>query len=279
MKRALALLTLLLLPALAQKPVVVATIKPYALLLQEVVGEKAEAVALVPPSANPHIYEPTPSQVRQVAAARLVVANGAGLDGWIVDKVVRPNAINVPVFTMAQAIGGPLLTTPSGPDPHFWLDPLRVGRALPALAEALAQVDPQGGAVYKANAARLYAELLRLDQEVRHLLSERKRPGVLTLRNPFRYFATQYRVPILYTIVPNPDAPDATARAVAEGRKVAQENGLRHILAPLPARSQALPLAQNLGMEAVIADVLGEGASSYRDLVRKVALAFQQALR
>ncbi|MCH1927937.1 metal ABC transporter substrate-binding protein, partial [Shewanella sp. C31] len=68
-----------------------------------------------------------------------MVANGAGLDGWVVDKVVRPNALGTPVFFVSEHTGEPPLATPTGPDPHLWLDPLRVARSLPALAEALAQ--------------------------------------------------------------------------------------------------------------------------------------------
>lgn len=82
---------------------------------------------------------------------------------------------------------------------------------------------------------------------MRDLLKERARPGVITLRNPFRYFAARYEVPILYTIVPNPDAPDATAKAAAEGKRLAQEKGIRSLLAPLAAKVQALPLGQSLG--------------------------------
>lgn len=278
MRRALAFALFALMAALAQKPVV-ATIRPYGLLLRELAGGRLEVAVLVPPSANPHVYEPTPAQVRQVAGARLVVANGAGLDGWVVDKVVRPNALGTPIFFLAERTGEPLLTTPTGPDPHVWLDPLRVAGALPALAEALAQADPQGAALYRTRAVRLRAELERLDQEMRGLLAERKRPGVITLRNPFRYFTARYGVPILYTIVPNPEAPEATAKAAAEAKKVAQEKGIRHVLAPLAAKGQALPLAQNLGLEAILADVLGEEAKTYPELVRKVAEAFAQALR
>lgn len=197
MRRALAFAFFTLMATLAQKPVVAATIRLYGLLLRELVGERLEVAVLVPPSANPHVYEPTPAQVRQVAGARLVVANGEGLDGWVVDKVVRPNALGTPVFSVAEHTGEPLLTTPTGPDPHVWLDPLRVAGALSALAEALAQADPQGAALYRTRAVRLRAELERLDQEMRGLLAERKRPGVITLRNPFRYFTPRYGVPIL----------------------------------------------------------------------------------
>lgn len=114
---------------------------------------------------------------------------------------------------------------------------------------------------------------------MRNLLEGRAKPGILTLRNPFRYFAQRYQIPILYVVVPNPDDPEATAKAVAEAKKVAAEKGLRYFLAPLPAKPQALPMAKNLGLEAVLVDVLGEEAGTYRELILGVAKSVAQALK
>ncbi|MGC8876675.1 metal ABC transporter substrate-binding protein [Thermus sp.] len=277
-KRLSALLLVLGL-AFGQKPTAVATIQPHALFLRSLVGDRMEVGLLVPPSTNPHVFDPSPSQVQAVARARLVVANGAKLDDWILDKVVRPNSLKTPVVVLAEALGAGLIKTPTGPDPHFWLDPLLMAKSLPSLVEALSQVDSVGGAVYRARAARLEAELARLDREVAGLLQTRKAPGVLTFRNPLRYFAARYGVRVLYNIVPNPEAPDVSAKAVAEAQRVAKEAGVRHLLIPLAAKEQGVAVARNLGLEPVLVDVLGEGARDYPTLLRGVAEAFAQSLR
>ncbi len=211
--------------ALGQKPTAVATIQPHALFLRSLVGDRMEVGLLVPPATNPHVFDPSPSQVQAVARARLVVANGAKLDDWILEKVVRPNSLKTPVVVLAEALGDGLIKTPTGPDPHLWLDPLLMAKALPSLVEALSRVDPAGGAVYRARAARLEAELVRLDREVAGLLQARKGPGVITFRNPLRYFAARYGVKVLYNIVPNPDSPDISAKAVAEARGWPRKRG------------------------------------------------------
>ncbi|WP_243028737.1 metal ABC transporter substrate-binding protein [Thermus albus] len=265
--------------AFAQKPTVVVTIEPYRFLLQELVGDRMQVSVLVPPSFNPHVYEPTPSQVKEVAQARLVVANGAGLDKWVVDKLVRPNNLSVPVFQVADAVRAYLIATPAGPDPHIWVDPVLMARVVPPLAEALTKADPAGKALYQVKAQRLEKALQDLDKEVANYLKVRSKAGVIALRNPFRYFTQRYQIPILYVVVPNPEAPDASAKAVAEARRLAQEKGVRHLLAPLPAKTQAEPLARNMGLEVVLVDALGEKAASYRDLILNMAQAFAQALR
>lgn len=271
--------SLLIGAALAQKPTVVVTVEPYRFLLQELVGDRMLVRVLVPPSFNPHVYEPTPSQVKEVAQAALVVANGAGLDKWVVDKLVRPNNLNVPVFQATEVVAASLIPTPTGPDPHIWVDPALMAKVVPPLAEALAKVDPAGKALYQARAQRLERALRDLDREVADRLRVRSKPGVIALRNPFRYFSQRYQIPILYVVVPNPEAPDVTAKAVAEAKRLAQEKGVRHLLAPLPTKAQAEALARNMGLEVVLVDGLGEGATSYRDLILSVAQAFAQALR
>ncbi|BDG22610.1 metal ABC transporter substrate-binding protein [Thermus thermophilus] len=278
MRRTVPALLMALGLALAQKPAVVATIHPHGLFLRSLVGDRVGVSVLVPPSANPHVFDPSPSQVQAVAGARLVVANGARLDDWILEKVVRPNSLKTPVVVLAEALGSGLIKTPTGPDPHFWLDPLLMAKALPPLVEALSQADPAGGAVYRARAARLEAELARLDREVAGLLQGRKGPGVITFRNPLRYFTSRYGVKVLYNIVPNPDSPDISARAVAEAQRVAREAGVRHLLIPLAAKEQGVAVARNLGLEPVLVDVLGEGAGDYPTLLRKVAEAFARSL-
>lgn len=285
MQQLLAMLLVLVLVGFAQgnpsgqKPTVAVTINPYRFLVEELVRGRMEVAVLVPPSANPHVYDPTPSQVQQVAKARLVVANGAGLDKWVVDKIVRPNALDVPLFQVAEAVKEALIPTPTGPDPHIWVDPVLMAQVVPALAEALAKADPPGKVLYQTRAGRLERELRNLDREVRNLLGKRTKPGIIALRNPFRYFTQRYGIPILYVVVPNPEAPEASAKAVAEAKRIVQEKGLHYFLAPLPTKPQALPLANNLGLEVLLVDSIGEEAKTYRETILNMAQAFAQALK
>src|SRR5690349_13791724 len=63
---------------------VVATIFPLAALAREVAGPGDQVVSLLPAGANPHVFEPTPSQVWASHGADLVVRIGLGFDDWVV---------------------------------------------------------------------------------------------------------------------------------------------------------------------------------------------------
>ena len=69
---------------------VVTTIAPLGDFVTAVGGDRVEVTVLVPPGAEPHTYEPTPSQMKDVAKADLYVMNGAGLEFWM-DKVLGIN--------------------------------------------------------------------------------------------------------------------------------------------------------------------------------------------
>src|SRR5262245_29342242 len=76
-------------PAAAQDKVkVVATFSILADLVKNVGGDRVEVAALVGPNGDAHVYAPTPTDAKTLAAARLVVANGFGFEGWI-DRLVK----------------------------------------------------------------------------------------------------------------------------------------------------------------------------------------------
>ena len=63
----------------SEKVGVAVTILPLVEFVKVVGGEKIDAFAMVPPGANPHAYEPVPSQIRKLAEAKMYVKVGAGL--------------------------------------------------------------------------------------------------------------------------------------------------------------------------------------------------------
>ena len=72
---------------------VATTIAPLGDFVKAVGGEKVEVTVVVPPGAEPHTFEPTPSLMMDVARADLYVMNGAGLEFWM-DKLLQANKEN-----------------------------------------------------------------------------------------------------------------------------------------------------------------------------------------
>ena len=56
-------------------------------IAQNVAGDRFTVRTLIPPGADPHSFEPTPKDLGEVAAADLVIVNGGGLEGPLLDTL------------------------------------------------------------------------------------------------------------------------------------------------------------------------------------------------
>ncbi|WP_162599909.1 metal ABC transporter substrate-binding protein [Nocardioides solisilvae] len=74
-------------------------------------------------------------------------------------------------------------------DPHFWLDPLRMADLGDAVADGLADVDPEHATDYETAAARLRDELTTLDGEYAAGLADCERSTVVVSHDAFGYLA------------------------------------------------------------------------------------------
>ena len=70
------------------------------------------------PDHDPHLFETSPSVVRQIAAAQIVIYNGADYDPWmerLLKVTPRPGRVVI--------IAAGLVHKKAGDNPHLWYDP------------------------------------------------------------------------------------------------------------------------------------------------------------
>lgn len=79
-------------------------------------------------------------------------------------------------------------------DPHAWQSPVNVALYIGNIARGLTTVDPEGAAVYQANAASYIAELDALDAEIRAAIAAlpEDRRTVVTSHDAFGYLTAGY---------------------------------------------------------------------------------------
>ena len=120
-------------------------------LTRRVAGPDADVILVLPPGHTEHSFDPSPKDVEQVAASKVGVLVGLGLDPWM-EKLMKdaaPKAAlvkvgeKVPTITVKEgAIGDEAAdkarTKPEedhdhevgATDPHVWMDPSRA-RTMP----------------------------------------------------------------------------------------------------------------------------------------------------
>ena len=133
---------------------VVASISAWGSLAAEVGGDLVDVTTIVSsPSADPHDYEPTAEDARDLSTAQLVILNGAGYDEWaraIVDANDDPRQRVIDV--------GQLVGARAGENPHRWYFPSDVEAVADRIAAELRGLDPRDG-VALDRAAEVFAAI------------------------------------------------------------------------------------------------------------------------
>ena len=120
----------------------------------------------------PHEYAPTPGEMARLAQADALVVNGLGMEEFL-DSALERIGARVDVFDTSDAVGDflPLEEHEDDDDhghdhdhgeynPHLFASPLAEAAMAGGMAEYFSRIDPEGAAVYRANAKR-YADGMR----------------------------------------------------------------------------------------------------------------------
>ena len=286
--------TLVGVAAAAEPLPIVTTIQPLGLVVRELGGERVVVSVLVPPGASPHTFEPQPSDVRSLVAARLVVEVGGGLDGWVHPLLAAASArperltlLDLPgLDPLPAAPGAHVDAGPQDPahrlDPHAWLDPIRVRDVLvPALAAKLAALDPAGRADYEASRDRFVARLTALDAEIRNAFAGHGR-DFLAFHGAWRYFAKRYGLQEIGVIEEAPGEEPTPRELGALAQRARAANLPAILIEPQLSPRIAEMLAHDLGVAIVTVDPNGDptdpARATYEGLMTWNASAFARAL-
>jgi zinc/manganese transport system substrate-binding protein len=189
-------------------------------LVRAVGGERVDVETILEAGADPHDYEPRPSDVKTLADAALVVKSGGDIDAWL-DEVIENAGGEAQVVTLIDGVetrtGGHEHAEEEGDaeeddehaedelDPHWWQDPLNAVLAVHAVQRELAAADPDGQDVYRRNAERYKRRLHRLHADIERCMdrlapAERK---VVTTHDSLGYFAARYGIEIVGSVIPS----------------------------------------------------------------------------
>ena len=281
---AAALLLLPHAPAQAQqagKVDVLASFSVIADLVRQVGGDRVEVRSIVALSQDPHDFEPSPSDVRRVMKAQLIVINGLGFEPWA-DRFVK--AANYKGERLVASRGVKALSVRGAVDPHAWQDVENVKLYIENIRDALSKVDPAGASDYARNASAYGRELDTLNKEIKTGFASipKAQRRVITSHDAFNYFGDAYDVVFLapqgVSSSAEPSARDVAAiikQIRAENIKaIFFENALPQQLARQIASETGVRIAGKL-----YADVLGDNVRSYTEMMRhnyKAILAAQK---
>ncbi|WEV70723.1 zinc ABC transporter substrate-binding protein [Lactobacillus sp. ESL0785] len=155
---------LLTLSACAQMPKkngkisIITTTNVYADIAQNVVGKYGHAEAIITKGAmDPHDFEPTTNDAKELATADIVVANGLGYDSWM-------NKLASAVDKKAVLVGEDLMGLHKGANPHIWYNLTMPTKYVAYLVTKLSHLDPKHAAAYRTNGQRYLAKIAAIQK-------------------------------------------------------------------------------------------------------------------
>ena len=201
-------------------------------LVRQVGGDQVSTRCLVRAGADPHSFEPRPSDVKQLSSADVLVVNGLELEpavlklaencGFCGEIVVAsagitprtggcehsslgtPSSSSAPEPAPAQskipsaiphsAIPHSAIPTPQSPDPHAWQNPRNVAVYVANIRDALTRAFPAASTGYQTRAAAYLTELTELDRWAREQIATipPARRRLVTSHDSLGYFAEAY---------------------------------------------------------------------------------------
>lgn len=233
-------------------------------------GDDVAVTTIVPLKSDPHTYQPTPTDVRAIANADLVIINGLGFEGWI-ERLIAASGYKGRVITAAEDVKPRTLMQKGVPtyDPHTWHDVQNAVLYVKTITKALVTHRPcKAGDIQKRSDA-YQRELIDLDGWVRSMLNKipQDKRLVVTTHDAFWYFGQAYNVIFLSPVGISTDAEPSAASVARLIKMIKREKIQAVFIENLSSKRLIEQISKETGVAidgTLYADSLADGnAQSY----------------
>ena len=290
----LSLLCLAAFPLRAADPIRVASFSTITTeIANQVGGSRVHVAGLVKPNVDPHAYEPTPGDLRQVGNAQLILASGKHLENYTAKlRESAPDAVLLKVgdtfpslklksdeAEKSGAVGGVI------EDPHWWHSIGNVRMATKAVRDALVKLSPEDRQAFEKNADIYIAKLDSLEKWAKSKVAElpRDKRKLVTSHDAFQYFARDLGFTI-YAVEGVSTSDEPSSKNVAELVQTIKQQHVKavffeNIQNPKVLREITSETGAKVGGE-LYADGLGDGdAATYDGMYRHNVTVIVEALK
>jgi zinc transport system substrate-binding protein len=259
---------------------VVTTLFPLQEFAAAVGGENVQVEMIIPPGAEPHAWEPKPSDLAKIYRADIFLYMSPAMEPWVADLLKATRGARLEVVEASRSL--PMLEVKGSRevspqdrghgreervDPHVWLDFSLDRKIVDTIAAAFAEKDPANARRYRVNAGSYQARLEALDREYQSSLSPcRLRQIILGGHSAYAYLARRYgleQIP-LYGVSPDAEPTPKKLTAVIHAAKTHRVKYIffEELVNPKLARV----LAEEAGLQTL---VLNAGANLTREQIRQ----------
>ena len=261
------------------------SILPQAGFLDRLGGDRVRVEVLVPPGQSPATYTATAAQLARLSEAKVYFRIGVPFENVLLPKLARA----VKTLRIVDTRRGITLRRMAhhhhdgdghghdehegGADPHIWLSPELAMQQAKTMVEALAELDPEGAPVYRANLQAFTHELGGLHARLLDTFRPLKGRTLMVFHPAWGYFADAYG---LRQEAIEIEGKTPSARQLARITDDARREGVKVILVQQQFDQRcARAVASSIGGAVVALDPL---ARDYVPNLQRIATEVEKAL-
>lgn len=220
----------LLSPVAFAKIQVAATTTDLAAVVKEVGQNQVDVFAIAKGTQDPHQIEAKPSFMVKLRSTDLVVAHGLELETAWIDPLIQGarnpklaakggvlelagelDPIEIPKGNISRAEGD---VHPGG-NPHFQLDPIRLGKAAVIIAGKLSELDPSQKEFFNKNADQFQKQMEAKTKEWQARIAKTGVKEFVTYHKNFAYFCARFGLECQLQLEPKPGIPPTASHLMS----------------------------------------------------------------
>jgi zinc transport system substrate-binding protein len=239
---------------------------PLKYFAERIGGEHVKVEFPVPAGADPAYWMPDAKTISEYQQADLILLNGAGYARWV-------NKVTLPRFRLINASAGfkdqyietaEILTHSHGSEGEHaheslafttWIDFSLAAKQAKAISAALSRKRPGLKDVFRKNYQRLEQDLLKLDQDLKTLISKDPSRPLVVSHPVYDYFARRYGLNIR-SVHWEPDEIPANEQLMELNRILKEHSAKWMIWEGEPVQASVDKL-KTLGIDSLVFDPCG----------------------
>ncbi len=278
------------------KLTILSTIKPIQLLVNEIVGSRAESALLIPATVNLHHYSLRPSDLRKISQADMVIRVSESMERFLTPLLKNKQH----VLSLEDAEGISWLSVrgkhhshdahheelahENSRDYHFWLDPNHAMALVALITKEVTALAPSQQKYFEANSNKLKQSIQDANNYARLKLQPLKDAPYLTFHDSWHYFEQGYSLAEPHTVSLQEGLPPGIQTLLRLRKSIADES--IHCLIADPNSNQKVirTLTDGLSTNIVWLSPVGatkglnNGINHYSDFIRFSADQFSACL-
>ena len=178
------LITTLFLSVLDAKLTIISSIAPQQAFIQEIAGDNADVILMVPQGTSPHTYEPKPSQMKAISKADAYFKIGVEFEDVWMEKFKTQNP-SMKTVDITEGITKLQMdkhhhhddedkeeNSTNKPDPHVWTSAKNIKIMGDNIADALVALDPKHASQYRQSQQKFAQKADKLQASLEKVLTK-----------------------------------------------------------------------------------------------------------